>query len=214
MGLIRALIVLHGAYRGFPLRARAHVLVRFLTCPFLRVVHQVPSGARLLDIGAGHGVFSVLARERGAHPTAVDPDARKVRRHDGVQSVIGYDDCIRGVFDVVAIVDVLYKLPIKEWDSLLERVRRRLKPGGILIVKEHDPTARVKHSINRLQERIASALRLTLGESFSYESAPDFTARLQSHGFTLVKAERIDTGYAHPHMLYVARAISSQAASS
>jgi len=205
LSFIRALRVLHREYRKFPLRSRAHVLIRFLTCPFLRVVEHVPSGAKVLDIGAGHGVLSVLARERGAHPTAGDPDARKVRKHDGIQSVIGYDDCIRGVFDVVAIVDVLYKLPIDNWDALLERVRQRLKPGGILIVKEHDPAARVKHSINRLQERIASALHLTLGESFSYETATEFTSRLRSHGFTLVKTERIDTGYPHPHMLYVAR---------
>jgi 2-polyprenyl-3-methyl-5-hydroxy-6-metoxy-1,4-benzoquinol methylase len=202
---IRALIVLHRAYRQFPLRARAHVLIRFLTCPLLRVVEHVPQGARLLDIGAGHGVFSVLARGHGAHPTAVDPDARKVRRLDGVQSVIGYDDCIRGSFDAVAIVDVLYKMPIHEWDALLERARQRLKPGGILIVKEHDPTARVKQAINRLQEKMASALRLTLGESFSYESPAAFTDRLQSHGFTPVKTARIDAGYPHAHMLYVAR---------
>ncbi|HEY8132104.1 MAG TPA: methyltransferase domain-containing protein, partial [Thermoanaerobaculia bacterium] len=161
---IRALRVLHREYRPFPLRMRVHVLIRFLTCPFLRAVEYVPSGAKLLDVGAGHGVFSILARERGARPAAVDPDARKVRKHDGVLSVIGYDDCIRGLFDAVAIVDVLYKLPVDEWDAVLERIRRRLKPGGILIVKEHDPTARIKHSINRLQEKAASALRLTLGE--------------------------------------------------
>ena len=205
VGFIRALIVLHREYREFPLRMRAHVLIRFLTCPFLRVVEQVPAGAKLLDIGAGHAVLSILVRERGAHPIAVDPDARKVRKHDGILSVIGYDDCIRGLFDVVALVDVLYKLPIDEWDALLERIRQRLKPRGILIVKEHDPTARVKHSINRLQEKAASALHLTLGESFSYESPSQFTARLQSHGFTPLKTARIDTGYPHPHMLYVAR---------
>ncbi|SRR5712691_967164 len=205
VSFIRALIVLHREYRKFPLRARVHILIRFLTSPFLRVMGHVPPGANLLDIGAGHGVFSVLARERGAYPTAVDPDARKVRRLGGVQSVIGYDDCLRGTFDVVAIVDVLYKMPITEWDALLERVRQRLKPGGILIVKEHDPTARVKHFINRLQEKLASALHLTLGESFTYETPEDFTARLQSHGFTPVKTARIDAGYPHPHMLYVAR---------
>jgi cyclopropane fatty-acyl-phospholipid synthase-like methyltransferase len=205
VGFIRALIVLHRAYRQFPIRARAHVLIRFLTCPFLRVVQQVPSGARLLDIGAGHGAFSVLARERGAHPTAVDPDARKARKLEGVRSVVGYDDCIRGTFDAVAIIDVLYKIPIDQWDALLDRVRQRLAPGGTLLIKEHDPTARVKHSWNRIQERLASAMHLTLGESFSYQTPEQFKARLQRHGFTPIQATRIDAGYLHPHMLYVAR---------
>ena len=117
-------------------------MIRFLTCPFLRVVEHVPQRAKALDIGAGHGVFSVLAKDRGAHPTAVDPDARKTRRLDGVNVVAGYDDCIRGTFDAVSVIDVLYKVPIGEWDAFLDRIKQRLKPGGILLIKEHDPISR------------------------------------------------------------------------
>jgi cyclopropane fatty-acyl-phospholipid synthase-like methyltransferase len=200
---IRALRVLHREYGKFPLRTRAHVLIRFLTCPFLRVLRHLPANAKLLDIGAGHLLFSVLAREQGARPTAVEPDARKVRKFAGIQSVIGYDGCIRGTFDAIAIIDVLYKMPLADWDPFLDRVRQRLKPGGTLLIKEHDPTARVKHSWNRLQERLATALHLTLGESFSYETPADFTARLRRHGFESIVAQRIDAGYIHPHMLYV-----------
>ncbi len=165
----------------------------------------MPSGATLLDIGAGHGVFSVLVRERGAHPTAVDPDVRKVRTLEGIQSVIGYDDCIGGTFDVVAMMDVLYTFPIDQWDALLDRLRHRLKPGGILIVKEHDPTARVKQLWNRTQERLTAVVRLTLAEAFSYERPEAFIARLRRHGFQSIESRRIDTGYPHPHMLYIAR---------
>lgn len=196
-----ALRVLHRSYGNFPL----HVFIRYLTSPFAPLLAHVTPGARLLDIGAGHGVFSVLARERGAKPVAVDPDIRKGRRLSGIRSVIGYDDCIRGTFDVIAIIDVLYKIPIAEWDALLDRVRQRMGPGGILLVKEHDPTARVKQAWNRLQERLASAAQLTLGTSFSYETPQEFTARLRRHGFTNVEAVRIDRFYPHPHMLYVAR---------
>ena len=202
---IRALIVLHREYSAFPLRARAHILIRFLTCPFLRVVKHVPIGAKLLDIGAGHGVFSVLARERRAQVVAVDPDMRKVRKLSGIQNVAGFDDCIRGTFDAVAIIDVLYKLPIDQWDPLHDRIRQRLRTGGTLIIKEHDPTASVKQPINRFQERMASAGGLTLGESFSYEKPDDFVRRLERHGFAVGVIQHIDFGYPHPHMLYVGR---------
>src|SRR6266849_9269991 len=195
VGFIRALIVLHRAYRHFPMRSRAHVLIRFLTSPFLRVNPYLPANATLLDVGAGHGLFSVLAREQGARPTAIDPDAHKVRKLDGIKNVIGYDDCIRGTFDAVAIIDVLYKMPFADWDPFLDRVRQRLRPGGTLLIKEHDPTARVNHSWNRLQERLATALHLTLGESFSYEAPSEFAERLRRHGFESVLAERIDAGY-------------------
>ena len=186
------------------MRERAHVLIRFLTCPFLRVLRFAPANATLLDIGAGHGLFSVLARENGARPAAIDPDARKVRKLGGIKSVVGYDDCIRATFDAVAIIDVLYKMPINDWDSFLDRIGRRLKPGGTLLIKEHDPTARIKHSWNRVQERLASALHLTLGESFSYEAPADFAERLRRHGFSATY-QRIDRGYPHAHILYVAK---------
>jgi len=230
---MRAFIVLYRAFRSFPPKARAHTLIRFLTCPLLRVAERVPRGATLLDIGAGHGVFAVLLRDRVSRVVAVEPDLRKVLgvrqlaaavecgsllphaqaslRTPGRQQaaalhfVIGYDDVIRGSFDAISIVDVLYKIPASEWDPLLDRVAARLNPGGTLIIKEMDPTERMKNAWNRLQERAASALGLTLGESFSYESPADFTARLQRHGFASVNVQRIDAWYPHPHLLYVAR---------
>jgi 2-polyprenyl-3-methyl-5-hydroxy-6-metoxy-1,4-benzoquinol methylase len=203
---IRALIVLHRTYAAFGARVRFHTLVRFLTCPFLRVVRHVPAGAAVLEIGAGHGVFSVLARAGGARRVvAVEPDVRKVRALAGVDVVAGYDDCVRGAFDVVAVIDVLYKVPVAEWDAMLARIAARLRPGGLLIVKEQDPTARAKNSWNRAQEWLASRLRLTLGESFSYEAPHDFAERLRRHGFEPRPPRRIDFGYPHPHVLYLAR---------
>lgn len=172
----------------------------------LRVLDAVPSGASLLDIGAGHGLFAVLVHARGApRVVAVEPDARKVRRLAGVELVIGFDDVIAGTFDAISIIDVLYKIPIDQWDALLVRCRARLAEGGVLIIKEQDPSARLKNSWNAIQERIASALHLTLGRSFSYEPPATFIARLQHLGFIDVKARRIDFGYPHPHVLYFAR---------
>lgn len=166
----------------------------------------VPSGASLLDIGAGHGLFAVLAHARGARRVvAVEPDARKVRRLAGVELVIGFDDVITGTFDVISIIDVLYKIPIDRWDALLARCRARLADGGVLVIKEQDPTARFKNGWNAIQERIASALHLTLGQSFSYEQPAAFTARLERLGFRDVTVRRIDFGYPHPHVMYIAR---------
>lgn len=165
----------------------------------------MPRGARVLDIGAGHGTFARLALDAGAsRVVAVEPDLRKVRPIAGIDCVVGFDGVVLGKHDVISIVDVLYKIPLAEWDALLERAAARLAPGGLLLIKEQDPTARLKHSWNRAQEWMATRLRLTLGESFTYESPEALAARLKRHGFTSVRTRRIDAGYPHPHILYVA----------
>lgn len=184
------------------------MLLRFLTCPFLRVLRAVPRDARVLDIGAGHGLFARLIAARGAkRVVAVEPDVRKVQPVDGVELVMGFDDVVRGHFDAVTVIDVLYKIPIAEWDALLARCAARLERGGLLIIKEQDPTARIKNFWNRIQEWLASKLRLTLGQSFSYEAPAAFVARLHRAGLHDVCAKRIDFGYPHPHILYTARLI-------
>lgn len=206
MGFIRAFIVLHRVYGRRPLRDRVHTLVRFLTCPMLRVLDAVPQSASLLDIGAGHGVFATLAHARDARRVVgVEPDVRKVRPIAGVESVIGFDDVVTGTFDVISIIDVLYKIPIGDWDALLIRCRERLAVNGILIIKEQDPTARMKNAWNAMQERIATALHLTLGEAFTYETPSAFLARLTRLGFRDARSKRVDFGYPHPHVLYVAK---------
>lgn len=169
------------------------------------MLDALPPNEALLDIGAGHGVFAALARARDARRVvAVEPDARKVRPIVGIESIIGFDDAIRGSFDAISIIDVLYKIPIGEWDALLGRCRTRLADDGLLIIKEQDPTAGVKNAWNAIQEQIATALHLTLGQSFSYESPTAFKARLERLGFRNVRSKRIDFGYPHPHILYVA----------
>jgi cyclopropane fatty-acyl-phospholipid synthase-like methyltransferase len=207
---LRALIVLHRTYRTLPAGARLHTLIRFLTCPFVRVMKHVPgSVASMLEIGAGHGVFSRLAAARGvSRVVAVEPDLRKVviaPHVEGVSFVAGFDDVVGGTFDCVAIIDVLYTIPLEQWDAILARAARRLPAGGTLLIKEQDPEARLKNSWNRVQEWFTQKiLRLTLANAFSYESIPTFTKRLETHGFSRVVARRVDFGYPHPHLLYVA----------
>lgn len=205
---VRALLDLHRTYRRFPAGARLHTFIRFLTCPFLRVLPHIPAGATsLLEIGAGHGVFSRLAAARGVRRVvAVEPDIRKAHGVRGVSFVAGFDDAVRGTFDAIALIDVLYTIPLAEWDAVLARAAARLPSGGTLLIKEQDPRARLKNSWNRAQEWFAQkVLRVTLAHAFSYEEPEAFAARLARHGFGEVQVKRIDFGYPHPHLLFVAR---------
>ncbi len=204
-----ALALVRRTYGSAPGRTRLRVLGRFLSCPFLRALDCVPSGGRLLDLGAGHGIFAHLALERGAREVvAVEPDRRKVfliPRRPGLRVVAGYPPAVRGTFDAVAVFDVLYRLPKSEWDPLLAWVRERLAPGGLFLLKEIDPGHRVKALWNRAQESVADRLGLTLGEAHSYETREEIRDRLLRAGFTGVEAREIGVGYPHAHILYLAR---------
>jgi SAM-dependent methyltransferase len=213
---LRDFILLYRTFGREPISVRIHVLTRFLTCPFGRILEAAARAtgdrqpATLLEIGAGYAIYSRLAVERGAgRAFAVEPDLRKAFascRHPSIPFVAGYDDAIRGCFDQVALIDVLYKIPIAEWDRLLRRIASRLVPGGILVLKEHDPRRRLKHGWNRLQEALNSRfLGITLGESFSYERPEEMSERLHRAGFATVDVVPIDRGYPHPHLLYIAR---------
>ena len=164
----------------------------------------------MLDIGAGHGVFARLAAQGDTRQiVAVEPDLRKlgsVLRHPAVHWIAGYDDCVRGEFDAVVLCDVLYRVPLGDRDALLGRLVRRLKPGGLLALKEIDPDHRLKFCWNVVQEFLAiRVLRLTLGSGLAYENRGALADRLARAGLVDFRVQDVGRGYLHAHVLYTAR---------
>jgi SAM-dependent methyltransferase len=205
----QALARVRRTFAPCPRAVRWHALGRFLSCPLLRLLPCLPPGGRLLDLGAGHGLFAALAVAGGAaSAVAVEPDLRKVLptfRHPRVRFAVGYADAVRGRFAAVSIVDVLYRIPLGDWDAVLGAAFERLEPGGILLLKEIDPADRVKGAWNRAQEKLADLLGLTLGGAFSYEARGQIRARLERLGFEGFRAIELGRGYPHAHILYLAR---------
>jgi SAM-dependent methyltransferase len=209
LGKLQALRLVRRIYAGSPAAVRFHALGRFLSCPFLRVIDDLPMEARILDLGAGHGIFAHLALAAGAREVvAVEPDLRKVFHVSpaaGLRVVNGYHEAVRGHFDVVTVFDVLYRLPKVDWDPLLAWIRERLAPGDVFLLKEIDPGHRGKALWNRAQERMADLAGLTLGEAHSYETRDEIRARLMRAGFVDFEAVEIGAGYPHAHILYRSR---------
>ena len=209
LGTIQALRLLHQTFRHHPPTQRVHILGRFLSAPFMRTLDVIPPGARVLDIGAGHGTYArLIAEARSANVVALEPDLRKALaayKHPNVRFVAGFDDCIRGTFDVVVLYDVLYRIPPSQRDALFARIHERVKPGGAFILKDIDPSRRVKFRWNLLQERIADILGLSHGEQFTNDSIEVIGDRLTRAGFTGMHWQRIDFGYPHAHIMYCAR---------
>ncbi|MCU1245839.1 MAG: hypothetical protein JWN02_1749, partial [Acidobacteria bacterium] len=48
-------------------------------------------------------------------------------------------------------------------------------------------------------------LGITMRNAFAYDPPEEMTARLLRHGFATVTVRRLDRGYPHPHVLYLAQ---------
>lgn len=210
LGYIGALTLLHKTFRDHPARQRLHILLRFLSAPFMRTMDVIPRGSRVLDVGAGHGTYArLIVEERAREVVALEPDIRKAMtafRHPKVRFVAGYDDCLRGTFEVVVMYDVIYRLSSAERDAVFKRLLERLKPGGLFVIKDMDPSRRLKWQWNRLQEAIMDRfLGLTIGEGLHTDTIEQMQERMTRAGFTAFEWKRVDSGYPHAHILYTAR---------
>lgn len=210
MGFGRALRLVHRAFRDYPRSHRLHILIRFFTCPFTRTLDVIPSGARVLEIGAGHGVYALLiAEERAREVVAVDPDLRKSflpPPSPRIRKVAGFEDCIRGRFDAIVFYDAFYLIEIADRPALFARLFDRLTTGGVLVLKDMDPAHRVKTAWARKQEELNTRfLHITRGSGFVHQTKEEIGAQLTAAGFVDFAAKPVDRGYPHPHILYTAR---------
>ncbi|HJQ35528.1 MAG TPA: methyltransferase domain-containing protein [Thermoanaerobaculia bacterium] len=209
MRYLQALRFLHRTYRGYPFGHRLHVFIRFLTCPFLRTLGDLPQFGSVLEIGAGHGIYSYFAAHRGHRVFAVEPDLRKSIHPEhapGVQWIAGYDECIRGVFDAAVIYDATYRMPVAYRTEVYRRAFERLAPGGTFLLKDMDPRRSWKMAFARLQEWLSDRfLKISIGSGFIYQTRAEVEATLRAIGFEDIRARAIDRGYPHPHLIYTAR---------
>ena len=213
ISLARALAL----YDDAPASVRFHVHARHLLCPLERIAAHVPPSGRVLDVGAGHGLFgNLLALGSPARQVfGVDPMPAKITaaRHaaralPNAHYAVGTVEAIaRGPFDVISILDVLYLLPPPLKLALLRRCRDLLADNGLLLLKTNDRAPRWKYLWARTEERLMTGLGLTAGHGLYFFSAGEHLALLDEAGFQ-AQAIRLDNWLPYPHMLFVARPMS------
>ena len=205
-------------YRDGPLSVRAHVRVRWSTCPMRAVAAAVPAEGRVLEVGCGHGLLAnYLALESpGRQVHGIDIDGPKIEAAARAGAVSGATfsgmapgRLPDGPWDAVAIVDVLYLLSEAAQRDLLRACAAGLGPGGTLVVKEMSPSPGWKAAWNRVQETLAVRLLgitdVAQDGHFTFLPPEQLAAWMVDDG--LVVAHRdLHKGYPHPHHLLVGRA--------
>jgi 2-polyprenyl-3-methyl-5-hydroxy-6-metoxy-1,4-benzoquinol methylase len=212
-GLSRRLLSL---YSGAPLPVRAHVRVRWATCPFRAVAAELPGSGALLEVGCGHGLLSLFLALAGPdrRVAGIDVDEDKLEAARAAAARAGLAATFEAVaggalpdgpWDGIAIVDVLYLLDAPDQRSLLRSCAERLAPGGVLVVKEMAPVPRWKAAWNVVQETASvKILGITEGDQLTFLPPAELAAAMAA-GKLAVRDRPLHRGYPHPHHLLVGR---------
>ena len=185
-----------------------------MVCPWDDILASIRGRESLLDIGCGHGLLLHLASKEnpGMVLTGTDHDQNKIRiakmSAEGDMTFINEEesDYLKDKsYDAITLIDVLYSIPPEKWASILLMVRKHLKPGGRLIIKETVTSPRWKYYICLLQEIVAiKILKYTKGDSPNLPPSEFYIKQLKENDFKIIEERRVDYYYIWPHHLFIA----------
>ena len=165
-----------------------------------RETPHAPAGARLLEVGAGHGLFMAAARERGYDVTGVELSVNAAAHARDVLGLTMHstqleDAPLNGRFDVICAWDTIEHVPdpVAFWRA----VRERLADDGVVLFSTPyfsslpsrlmrdrwwtlKPTEHIWHFTPRTHRTVAAAAGMTVARVITSPLARSNVGRLDS----------------------------------
>jgi hypothetical protein len=166
---------------------------------FRRMLGPFPPG-RLIDLGAGHGAFSLMAADMGWTVTALDARKKRFQDDPRIEWVVGdVREADLGAYDLIACLGLFYHLTLEDQLDLLKRAS-----GTPIILDTHvsngapnefepqlSPVRRVDGYEGRLfRELDAAHPTASWGNEHSFWPTPEEQLRmLDETGYDVLEAE-------------------------
>jgi ubiquinone/menaquinone biosynthesis C-methylase UbiE len=138
---IDKVIGVFGQKHDFFIQAKADLLI-----PIFNRLASGKSGAKVLDIGCGVGLLHPYLVKSVGNLAGADVSGSSIeiarRNNPGVDysvydgTALPYPD---GAFDCALAVTVMHHVPPEQWPAFMREAKRVVRPGGQVIVIEHNP---------------------------------------------------------------------------
>lgn len=199
------------SYEGAPLRARAHVLGRFVIVPLAELDAESRTlRGKVLSLGSGYGALEryvatvnpdvsidgiELSEERVR--VASGPNGSRVTLQQGDATRLSGDD----LYDGALVVDLLHHLDWAQQEDVIRGLKRALRRGADCLVKDVSTAPAWKHRWNRFHDRLVTGPdplycrpRGAMEEAFA------------AHGFEVVSGRELGRWSPYAHYLLHLRA--------
>ena len=152
------------------LRARLHRRLRLRFGGYRDLAEHLPARGRIVDLGCGWGLFAHVLVEASSERrvVAVDHAAHRVAalRASASGLPIEVHEAALESFELppvdgIVLLDVLHYFDEMTQGEILVRCLRALHPGGVLLLRDPDPSAWFRFRLTRLHERIATGFGWT-----------------------------------------------------
>lgn len=201
-----------------PIKERSFMFFRYISAPFFAIEKLIPSNAKVLDVGCGHGLFELVLKNQINKRSiiGIDLDGGKIRYAKKLgkkiaetkfhQRSIFQINEDKEKFDCIVMFDVDYLLKNEEKIKIFKKVKKLLNKNGIFILKTVIKDNSLGYYLGYLQELMTVFLfkkTFTKDKGFGFLNISQYKKVFKNSGFRIKNEGKLKTIFYHPHYFFL-----------